>query len=213
MKTDRLIDALVTQAGPVQRRTGAGALALALLVGTPLSYALMERQIGLNPDLAAFLREPMFWVKFGFGVALAIAALWLVLRLVRPGVRAGRVRWAVAAPAIVLWVLAALALAAAPRTEWPVLLLGSSWAVCPTNIASLSAPVFIGALLALRTMAPTKLATAGAAAGLFAGGVGTAVYALHCPELAAPFLALWYVLGALLPAGLGALIGPRVLRW
>jgi hypothetical protein len=39
------------------------------------------------------------------------------------------------------------------------------------------------------------------------------VYAFHCPELAAPFLGVWYVLGMLIPAALGALIGPRVLHW
>jgi len=39
------------------------------------------------------------------------------------------------------------------------------------------------------------------------------VYALHCPELAAPFIGLWYLLGVLIPAGIGALIGPRLLRW
>ena len=52
-----------------------------------------------------------------------------------------------------------------------------------------------------------------AAAGLAAGAVGALVYTLHCPELEAPFLALWYVLGMLLPAALGAWVGPRLLRW
>jgi hypothetical protein len=31
--------------------------------------------------------------------------------------------------------------------------------------------------------------------------------------MAAPFLATWYVLGILIPAILGALLGPRLLRW
>jgi hypothetical protein len=39
------------------------------------------------------------------------------------------------------------------------------------------------------------------------------VYTLHCPELAAPFLGLWYVLGMLLPALAGAALGPWLLRW
>ena len=46
-----------------------------------------------------------------------------------------------------------------------------------------------------------------------AGGAGAAVYALHCPELDAPFLAVWYVLGILMPVAAGALLGPRLLRW
>jgi len=39
------------------------------------------------------------------------------------------------------------------------------------------------------------------------------VYAFHCPELALPFLAIWYVAGMALPVVAGALLGPRVLRW
>jgi hypothetical protein len=39
------------------------------------------------------------------------------------------------------------------------------------------------------------------------------VYALHCNEMQAPFLAVWYLLGMLLPAAMGAAIGPRWLRW
>jgi hypothetical protein len=65
----------------------------------------------------------------------------------------------------------------------------------------------------LRGLAPTRPALAGAAAGALAGGVGGAVYALHCMELAAPFLAVWYVAGIVLPVVLGALLGPRLLRW
>jgi len=46
-----------------------------------------------------------------------------------------------------------------------------------------------------------------------AGSIAALVYALHCPELAAPFIAVWYVLGILVPVAIGALIGPNVLRW
>jgi hypothetical protein len=74
-------------------------------------------------------------------------------------------------------------------------------------------PVFVAALLVLRSLAPTQPALAGAAAGALASGAGAAVYALHCPELGAPFLAVWYVLGMAIPVVLGAALGPRLLRW
>jgi hypothetical protein len=38
-------------------------------------------------------------------------------------------------------------------------------------------------------------------------------YTLPCPELAAPFLGIWYLLGMLIPTAFGAWLGPRVLRW
>ena len=46
-----------------------------------------------------------------------------------------------------------------------------------------------------------------------AGGAGAMVYALHCPELQAPFLAVWYVAGIALVVLAGALLGRFVLRW
>ena len=56
-------------------------------------------------------------------------------------------------------------------------------------------------------------AAAGAATGLFAGGLAMAVYCLHCPETEPAFIATWYSLGAILTAALGAGLGPTLLRW
>ena len=42
---------------------------------------------------------------------------------------------------------------------------------------------------------------------------GTVAYSLHCPEMGVPFWAVWYVIGMALPAVVGALLGPRYLRW
>jgi hypothetical protein len=39
------------------------------------------------------------------------------------------------------------------------------------------------------------------------------VYALHCPEVEAPFLAVWYVGGMALPVLAGAALAHRLLRW
>jgi hypothetical protein len=39
------------------------------------------------------------------------------------------------------------------------------------------------------------------------------VYTLHCPEMTAPFLGIWYVLGMLIPTAVGAELGPSLLRW
>ena len=52
-----------------------------------------------------------------------------------------------------------------------------------------------------------------AAAARFAGAAAAFAYAFHCPEMQAPFLAVWYVLGMLIPAAVGAALGQRMLRW
>lgn len=213
MRTDDLIDLLARQEPARPPRRGVSALLLSLALAVPAATLLMVLMLGVNPQLRAYLALPMFWVKAGFGLALAASAALLALRLARPGVRAGAARYAPAVPVLALWLLALAAFAATPAGHGSELVFGSSWRSCPPSILALSLPVLAGALLALRRMAPTQLAAAGAAAGLLAGGLGAAIYALHCPELAAPFLATWYVLGALLPMALGAWLGPRVLRW
>jgi hypothetical protein len=91
--------------------------------------------------------------------------------------------------------------------------LGQTAAACPFLITLLATPVLLGGFWALRGLAPTRLRLAGTSVGLLAGAAGACVYALHCPEMAAPFLGTWYVLGIAIPTALGALLGPRVLRW
>jgi hypothetical protein len=124
-----------------------------------------------------------------------------------------RVQAALAAPFLTTWVLAAIELAGVDASERAGLVLGQPSKVCPLVIAGLAVPVFLATLWGLRSFAPTRLRLAGAAAGLFAGACGAFVYTFHCPELAAPFLGTWYVLGMLIPTVVGAWIGPHLLRW
>jgi hypothetical protein len=65
----------------------------------------------------------------------------------------------------------------------------------------------------LRTMAPTQLTLAGAAAGLTAGASAALVYAFSCDESALPFVLIWYGLGMALPTAAGAMLGRLALRW
>lgn len=213
MKTDELVSMLAQGAGPVPRHAVEQRIALALLPGLALTVVLMAVVLGPRADLAEATREGMFWLKVAFTGALSVAAWLAGERLARPGMRLGGVRAGIAAPVLVIWLLAVLALGAAAPEARPGLLLGSTWRVCPLNIAMLSLPMFCASLWAMKGLAPTRPALAGAATGLLSGALGALVYTLHCPESAAPFLAIWYVLGIFIPAGAGALIGWRLLRW
>jgi hypothetical protein len=213
MKTDDLIIALSRQAEAVDPRAPVRRLLLASLLGVTVALPLMLWRLGINTGLAADAQEPMFWVKWGFVAVVAGASAVLVARLARPGVDARRAAQAVVAPLVAMWMLAAVVLLAAAPVERMPLVMGSSWSSCPMNIVMLSLPAFVLLFAAVRTLAPTRLRLAGAATGLLAGALGTLAYLLHCPELEAPFLAIWYVLGMAIPAVIGAVIGPRVLRW
>ena len=213
MKTDDLIGLLAAQAAPVAPHAGARRTVRALAWSLPAAVLLMLAVLGLNPALAAYLHLPMFWLKFGAPLCMALAGLALLGRLGRPGVPTGGSWLAYLVPVAVLWAVGAWAWVAAPAEARPALLFGLTWCVCPFCIAMLSSPVFAAALWVLRGMAPVRLRLAGAGAGALAGAAGATVYALHCPELGAPFLAVWYVLGMAIPVVLGALLGPRLLRW
>ncbi len=214
MKTDDLVTLLATGTEAVDARAPTRRYLTAVTLGTVVATSLVAGLLGFRPALLHDALEPMFLVKEGFCAALCAAALVAVARLSRPGVRLGLVPvLGLAAPVLAMWVLAAVALLATAPQDRADLVLGQTAGVCPFLIALVSIPVFAAMMWTMRGLAPTRLRLAGAAGGLAAGAIGALVYSLHCPELAAPFLAIWYVLGMLIPAAVGAWLGPRMLRW
>lgn len=213
MKTDELIAMLASNAGTVRPRVWHRRYGVALGIGLCGAAALMVMLLGVRPDIAAAARLPMFWVKLAFPASLAAIALLAVTRLSRPGVQLGRAGAALVAPVLAMWLLGAVALLSAAPEERGMLVWGETWASCPVNVTVLSMPAFVALLWVMKTLAPTQPVQAGAAAGLLAGALGATIYALHCPDLAAPFIGIWYLLGMLIPAALGAAVGSRLLRW
>jgi hypothetical protein len=213
MKTDDLIGLLVADGRAVDPAAVARGFHARLGLGVALAVAAMLLVLGPRPDLAAAATLPMFWAKLALPAAVGLAAWGLVRRLGHPGMRLGRVPAAALAPVALVWAAGALVLWQAAPGQRLALLLGQTWAQCPATIALLSLPPLAAAVLALRRLAPTRPTLAGAAAGLFAGAAGAFAYAFHGPELQAPFLAVWYVAGMLIPAAAGALLGRRWLHW
>lgn len=213
MKTDELISLLAARPEPVPAHAVGRRFAVAVGLGLPGAALLMLATLGLRPDLLQAVTAPMFWMKLFFAASLAMAGLRATERLSRPG---GQLRWAwvaLAAPVVILWLAAALALFNAEPQQRLDLVLGDTWRSCPFNIAMLSLPLFVALFWCMKELAPTRLSLAGASAGWLAGALSALVYTLHCPESAPPFLAVWYVLGIAMPALVGALLGPRMLRW
>ena len=213
MKTDELITLLAADSGPVVRRAAFRHLAMGAAVGVALAAVLMQLSHGVRPDLAQAIVQPMFWMKLLFPAAVALASLATLARLARPGVDARGSALAIAAPILLLWLMALAAYVNAPPPQRASMLWGQTWHTCAASIVLIATPIVVATLLALRQLAPTRLALAGGCAGLLGGAAGASVYALHCPESALPFVAVWYVAGIVLSALAGAALGPRVLRW
>ena len=213
MKTETLIAMLAR--GPVGVAPGAVArrLLAASLGGVAVALVVLLAALDVRADLAAAAHEPMFWCKLAVPLVVAAFSLAAVSRLARPGERAGRAATLGAALLVALWAVAAEDVATAPAAARATLVVGTSALPCVVLIAVLSLPLLVSLFVALRGLAPTRPAGAGAAAGALAGGLAAAVYALHCTETSLPFLAAWYVLGMAIPAALGGLLGSRTLRW
>ncbi len=213
MKTDDFVAMLATGVAPVDPDVPGKRFRLALSAGALGAVLVMLAVFGLNPNLRAASALPMFWVKLVFPAALGLVAVLLAQRLSHPGMRLGAAAKAWLGPVVAMALLALLVWMDAAPAERPDMIYGKTWKTCSRNIAIVAAPVFAGVLWAMKGLAPTRLVLAGASAGLLAGAVGTAVYALHCQQMTAPFIFVWYGAGMLLCTAIGAALGPKVLRW
>jgi hypothetical protein len=213
MKTEDLVSLLSTGAEAVDLRLTSRRWLLALAGGALISFLLTVGLLKLNPALWHETSNPMFWVRESYCAVLGVLGFVVVVRLARPGLRLGVAPMGIPVAVIAMWVLAIVALVTASPQNRAGLIRGHTAAVCPFLIALIAAPLLIAFFWVMRSLAPTRLRWAGAASGFAAGSIGALVYTLHCPELAAPFLAIWYLLGMLIPTAIGAWLGPRLVRW
>ncbi|HXL70361.1 MAG TPA: DUF1109 domain-containing protein, partial [Rhizomicrobium sp.] len=187
-------------------------LAMGLGLGFLLSAILMLTAMGPRPDLALAMAGGAFWMKLAYTLSFAALGLWLVERLGRSDASTRKPTLLLLVPVILLFAVAIVQLMT-PGVNRHHLVMGDSWRVCAIDILALSAPVFVTVFWALRKLAPTRLAVAGAGAGLLAGAAGASVYAFHCVEYTAPFILIWYTSGMVVAALIGAGISRWALRW
>lgn len=211
MKTDDLVMMLARGAGPAPRAPALRRIAPVVVLGLMASIAAALLLLGPLP--AAMYAMPALWLKLAYAAAVAIIAGSLTTRLARPVARLRAPRTALIAVFVVMAILALATLAALPPEQWQAAVLGRTWKTCSWAVLALSLPALAGALWALHGLAPTRPALAGFHAGLMAGGVGAVGYALSCSEVSTPYVAVWYTFGVFLAGGVGAVLGPRVLRW
>ena len=214
MKTDDLVSALARSAAPVDARRVSRQFTGTLFCAALLSMAAMLLMLGMRADWRSGMQDAVFWLKLLFPAVTAIAAFVVLRRLAYPGARVGVIAlMGIGLPFAVIWLLGALVLVQAPAVDRHALVFGSSWWKCAAGVAMLAVPATALTFLAMRKMAPTRLALTGAAAGLFGGSAGAFAYALYCTEMQIPFIASWYAAGILAFTALGAFLGRRVLRW
>jgi hypothetical protein len=212
VRTDDLLDVLSADLAPIPATAVLRRLGTGLVIGMAAAFLAVLFKFRLRPDLAAAILGSAFWIKFAYTAALTGLGFWLVERQSRAGADARTPAWLLGVPVLLLAVVAAIQVSA-PQVDWRALTMGHTARVCSALIVVLSLPIFAGVFWAMRALAPTRLTFAGACAGLRAGAASATLYGFHCPEVAAPFILVWYSLGILLTTGLGALVGRWSLRW
>lgn len=213
MKTDDLIAMLSANVEPADHRQVARTIrsALALAGGAVVVAVLFA--LGIRDGATSLGTATAMALKLAFTLLLVAVASHYLIKLSRPGgERKTPASW-VAWPFIAIMLLAAANLLAAPRSHWNGLILGDQWLECLISIPVIAIVPFAVIIWAVRQTAPTDLARAGAVAGLVAGCLSAAGYALHCTDDSVPFVALWYGGTIALCAVVGWSLGPRLLRW
>jgi hypothetical protein len=211
--SDELLDALSRDPAPRPGRRVGRRLSLAIAAGAAASLVGVLLLLGPRPQMAVAAAAPIFWMKLAYPLAVAIVATACIERLSRPvGDSRRRAVW-LGGPLAIMALAAVAQWTVAPEAARMRLLMGGSAMICPWLIAVCATPVFAALVWALRGLAPTRLRAAGAMSGLLAGAVGAGLYALHCDESGGAFVLIWYTLGMIVPAAVGALSGPRLLRW
>ena len=213
LNTEELIRSLTRDVPPVRRHAVLWRIAFGILGGGVITAALAVAVLGVRPDLPAAMHGFSFWMKWVYTASLGIGAVAAAVRLARPTGSSLRALWMLSVPVLLLGGIGIGELARTPARNWLAMWLGHSWKICPWLVLALSVPIFIGLLWSFRALAPTRLRAAGTTAGLAAGAWAATLYCLHCPEVSAIFVLTWYSLGIALAAALGAVLGPRLLRW
>ena len=213
MKTDDLIRGLAIDAR-VRAPSVAMRLASALPLGFTVSLILFALMLGPRPDaLESAMSNPFFDLKFVIVLALALAAMLAGHVLTRPEAARGGRMWLLLLP-LALLAAGIVADFIVPQDEgWRARMIGDNAQICLTAIPLLSLPILGAALWALRHGATSHPLWLGALAGLIASGLAAALYAAHCTDDSPLFVAVWYSAAIALVTIIGALIGPRVLRY
>ena len=212
METDQLIRTLAADNAHRARPVGS-VLALSLLLAAPVSIAIFVAELGVRPDVMTAMRNPFFDLKFAVTLALAIPAIAISLHLSRPEASLRGWAWLLLIPVGLLVAGIGGEMMMPQRPPMMTRLVGRNAWNCLTSIPLMALPLLVAALLGLRHGAPTRPAVAGAIAGLLSAGLAATLYASHCTDDSPLFVATWYTIAAALVAAIGALAGPRVLRF
>ncbi|MEZ5937898.1 MAG: DUF1109 domain-containing protein [Hyphomonadaceae bacterium] len=208
MKTDDLIRTLSRDLEPSARKRLTPGLVLSLVGGLIAGAVLVVLALGLREHFMTHTAAVA--MKAIFSALVCVALLPLAARLARPGRRVSVWLIAVAALLILTGIVAGFMVMPGPQGGGAF---GYGFPLAYLVIPVLATPTAILVFGWFRRHAPTRLAFAGGVVGAMSGGLGAVAYALICPVDDMGFVSFWYGAAILTCTVVGAVIGPRILRW
>jgi hypothetical protein len=215
MRTTDLIARLSSEPQPTKLTGATGTILIAVLLSL-LTVALMTfGWLGFRSNLGNVFSTDGhdFLLNLVFVGSIASSALAIVRDLAVPGRSLKLPSLAIVGPFILMAAVAANELRngslhqSFPHADHP------SWLTCVWQTSMLAVPAFAILAFGIRRLAPTNLRRAGFYIGLLAGAIGSMGYCFHTPNETVTFGVTVYTIGILSMAILGALVGPRLLRW
>ncbi|MBN9584300.1 MAG: hypothetical protein BGN84_17910 [Afipia sp. 62-7] len=213
MKTDELLDLLSTGDVRIDRGSHSRTIGTAAMIGVAAAVAGVAAVLGFRPNFTDLRAIGLLVLKLSFTVTIVALGFLYLTKLARPGGERRTRPVLVVVPFVVVLGIGLVNLSLAPPSHWEAMIVGDQWLECLLSIPIIAVIPFAATIWAVRKGAPTDLRLAGAAAGLFAGGVSAMAYALHCMDDSLPFVTVWYGGTILLCTLAGAVLGPRLLRW
>lgn len=212
MRTEDLIAELAA-AGPAAPALNPRGTGLRMVAAVALAAGLFLALVGPRAGLAAKLAEPLILTKTLLPAALAVIALPLALRMMRPGARLGaRVLW-LALPAAVAVALWATTFASTPPPARFADVSPFSLSECVGLIIAIATLPTGFALWLMRRGASTRPRLAGALTGLSVAALAATGYSFFCTQDNPLFYLTWYGTAIAVVSAAAAALGARWLRW
>lgn len=211
MKTDDLIKVLAADDAP--KDNVASRIMRALPLALALSAAAFFAGMGLRENMSQPDVARAVLTKLAMTLPLAVAGFACAWRAIQPGTLPGARVWLFLLPLAVLGAALALDMQRNGLEQFWPRLFGQNYWRCLIAIPLFSLAPLAALLHAFRAGAAIAPDRAGALAGLAAAGLGASLYALHCTDDSPLFVLAWYSLASAITAGLGAIVGRRLLAW
>lgn len=213
MNPDDLIVRLSAEVGQRPRRSIPASLITAVSAATIVTLGLSYAFLAPLEWTPQQLMQPVFMLKIVFLVSLLLASLSIVRDLSSPGRKVSLQLKLALVPFLILAVLSYDEVTARHPGGLQHELLHQSVVACLLHVSLLAIPAFVILVFTVKAFAPVDLSRAGLHIGVLSGCIGALGYAFHCHDEFITLVAVSYTLVIVQMGLIGALLGPRLLRW